>query len=103
MLGVSLLTLGRLALEVPRSSLRTGTAEKRLRRRLEAALVVRIGALSAKHPTFGYRKLWALLTFGNGLRANLKSVYRLLKAKLRFVRQRTVLPRQSVAAASTER
>jgi len=37
--------------------------EKRLRRPLGAVLVARIRALIRKHPTFGYRRLWALLRF----------------------------------------
>ena len=96
-------------LEVPRSSLRTGSAEKRPRRPLDAVLVERIGALIAEHPTFGYRRLWALLRYAEGLLVNAKAVYRILKAKRWFVHQRTVTPRprvqgrRSVAARSDER
>ena len=61
------------------------------------------------HPTFGYRKLWARLCFGNGLIVNLKAVYRIVAAKRWFVHQRTVTPRprvqgrRSVAPASDMR
>ena len=43
------------------------------------ALGSRIRALIRRHPTFGYRKLWALLRFSDGLLVNLKAVYRILK------------------------
>jgi hypothetical protein len=42
------------------SSLSSASAEKRLRRPLGAILVERIRELIRDHPTFGYRKLWAL-------------------------------------------
>ena len=83
-------------LGVPRSSLRTTDPAKASRRPLDAVLVERIRALIAKHPTFGYRKLWALLRFGEGIIVNLKAVYRILKAKRWFVHQRTVTPRPRV-------
>jgi hypothetical protein len=57
-------------LEVPRSSLRCVPAEKRLRRPLDKVLVDRIADLINKHPTFGYRRLWALLRFADGLIVN---------------------------------
>jgi putative transposase len=96
-------------LEVPRSSLREGPAEQRLRRPLDATLVERIAALIKQHPTFGYRKLWALLRFTDGLLVNLKAVYRILKAKRWFCHQREATPRprvqgrRSIAAWSNTR
>ena len=69
-------------LDVPRSSMRRAPAERRLRRPLDAVLVERIRELIAKHPTFGYRKLWALLRYGEGLLVNLKAVYRILRQAL---------------------
>jgi len=81
-------------------------AEKRLRRPLDVTLIERIRTLISRHPTFGYRRLWALLRFGDGLIVNAKAVYRILAAKRRFVHQRTVTPRprvqgrRSVAQAS---
>ena len=54
-------------LGVPRSSLRTSPAERRCRRPLDETLVARIRELIRRHPTFGYRKLWALLRFGDGI------------------------------------
>lgn len=83
-------------LDVPRSAMRTAPTEKRSRRPLDEVLVERIRELIGKHPTFGYRKLWALLRYGDGLVLNLKTVYRILKAKRWFVHQRTVTPRPRV-------
>jgi putative transposase len=96
-------------LEVPRSSLRCVPVEKRLRRPLDKVLVDHIADLIGKHPTFGYRRLWALLRYAEGLLVNAKAVYRILKAKRWFVHQRQVTPRprvqgrRSVAARSNER
>jgi len=52
--------------------------------------------LIARHPTFGYRRLWALLRFGAGIRVNRKAVYRVLKLKGWLVNQRVVTPRPRV-------
>jgi putative transposase len=94
---------------VPRSSLREAPASRPLRRPLDATLVERIRVLIARHPTFGYRKLWALLRFTDGLLVNMKAVYRILAAKRWFVHQRQVTPRprvqgrRSIAPASDVR
>ena len=96
-------------LEVPRSSLRSASGERSLRRPLDETLVARVRALIKRHPTYGYRKLWALLRHGEGLLVNLKAIYRILKAKRWFVHQREVTPRprvqgrRSIAAASNTR
>jgi putative transposase len=96
-------------LDVPRSSMRSAPLEKRPRRPLDAVLVERIRELIRRHPTFGYRKLGALLRYTDGLIVNLKAVYRILKAKRWFVHQRSVTPRprvqgrRSVAPASNSR
>lgn len=94
---------------VPRSSVRHAPAQKCPRRPLDTVLVERIGALIAEHPTFGYRRLWALLRHADGLLVNLKTVYRILKAKRWFCHQRVLTPRprvqgrRSVAARSNQR
>ena len=59
---------------VPRSSLRTAPAGRRERRPLDALLVERIRELIRRHPTFGYRRLWALLRHAEGLLVNAKTV-----------------------------
>jgi len=83
-------------LAVPRSSLHQTPTGKLLRRPLDAALVERIRALIRRHPTFGYRKLWALLRFADGLLINAEAVYRILKAKRWFVHQRQLTPQPRV-------
>ncbi len=69
-------------LDVPRSAItRIEAPEARTARRpLDAFLVERIRELIKKHPTYGYRRLWALLRFRDGLLGNKKAVYRILRA-----------------------
>ena len=64
--------------------------------RLDAALAERIQQLIERHPTFGYRRLSALLRFAEGLRVNRKAVYRVLRLKGWLVHQGTVTPRPRV-------
>jgi hypothetical protein len=49
--------------------------------RLDEILAERIQRLIERYPTFGYRRLWAMLGFVEGIRVNHKSVYRLLCSK----------------------
>lgn len=49
-----------------------------------------------QHPTFGYRRLWALLRFQDRIIVNRKAVYRVLKQQGWFVHQRVVTPRPRV-------
>jgi len=60
---------------------------------VDEMLAERIHRLIALHPTFGYRRLWALLRFGAGIRVNRKAVYRVLRLKGWFVNQRVATPR----------
>jgi hypothetical protein len=55
-------------------------------------LAERLRQLIEAHPTYGYRRLWALLRFGAGVRVNRKAVYPVLQLKGWFVHQRTVTP-----------
>jgi putative transposase len=68
-------------LHVARSSLeaRPKRAGRSLRdfSELEGMLQV----LIQEHPTYGYRRLWALLRNRLGIRANRKRIYRILKTK----------------------
>jgi putative transposase len=48
----------------------------------------RIQRLIEAYPTFGYRRLWAMLRFIEGIRVNRKAVYRLLRLKGWFVHPR---------------
>ncbi len=60
--------------QVPRSTL--GYASRREAR--DEPVLERIRALAKKHPRYGYRRIWALLTRG-GLHLNAKRVHRLWK------------------------
>ena len=64
--------------------------------RVDEVLAARVERLIEKHPTYGYRRLWALLRFGEGLSLNRKAVYRVLRLKGWFVNQRTRTPRPRV-------
>jgi hypothetical protein len=59
-------------------------------------LVTRLTALIERHPTFGYRRLWAMLRFRDGQRITPKTVYRICALKRWFVHQRPVTPRPRV-------
>jgi putative transposase len=64
--------------------------------RLDEVLAERIQCLIEAHPTFGYRRLWAMSRFVEGIRINRKAVYRLLMLKGWFVHQRSLTPRPRV-------
>jgi putative transposase len=76
---------------------------------LDQTLAKRVRALAREHPTFGYRRLWALLRFGDKVTVNLKKVHRIVKLLKLQVRQRLVAPRprvqqrRSSTTASNER
>jgi HTH-like domain len=68
-------------LAVSRSAMRieeNGTKRKPI---VDEVLTARIERLIHEHPTFGYRRLWALLRFREGVRINRKAVYRALRVK----------------------
>jgi putative transposase len=83
-------------LSVSRARLRARAVAAAPAPRFDEVLAERLGQLIALHPTFGYRRLWALLRFGAGLRVNRKAVYRVLRLKGWFVHQRSVTPRPRV-------
>jgi putative transposase len=60
------------------------------------ALVEQIHQLIQQHPTFGYRRIWALLRCREGQRVNRKKIYRLMKVKGWMLHQRMVTPRPRV-------
>lgn len=72
-------------------------------------LATRVAELIRGYPTFGYRRLWALLRFRDGHRVTRRTVYRLCERQGWFVHQRTATPRPRVhgrrsrAAHSNER
>ena len=59
----------------------------------------RIKELAREHPTFGYRRLWALLRHGDGLVVNIKKVHRLVKSLRLQVKSREVTPRPRVQSS----
>ena len=66
------------------------------RPRLDEVLAERLRQLIALPPTFGYRRLGALLRFAPGLKINRKAVYRVLRRKGWFVHPPPVTPRPRV-------
>ena len=85
-------------LEVSRSSVRLNKSERAVRRRpfIDEELAEEIHKLIRLHPTYGYRRIWALLRYGLKVKVNLKKVYRLMKMKGWMVYQRRVTPRPRV-------
>jgi putative transposase len=82
-------------INVPRSAVRTRATAPRVPV-VDEVLAARLQRLIAAHQTFGYRRLWALLRFQEGLRINRKAVYRVLVLKGWFVHQRRTTPRPPV-------
>jgi len=59
-------------------------------------LADRVKALADEHPTFGYRRIWALLRFGERIEINIKTVHRLVKKLHLQVKVRESAPRPRV-------
>jgi putative transposase len=59
-------------------------------------VVARIKELIEQHPTYGYRRIWALLRKGDTLVINRKRVYRLMRTRGWMVTQRSVAPKPRV-------
>ena len=85
-------------LEVSRSSVRLNKLGAAMRRKplMDEKLAEKIHRLIRLYPTYGYRRIWALLRFGLKMKVNLKKVYRLMKLKGWMVYQRKVTPRPRV-------
>lgn len=75
----------------------------------DAEVLERIRALIEQHPTYGYRRIWARLRFGDGRLINRKKVYRLMKTQGWLICQRPSAPKprvqrkKSVATLRNER
>jgi putative transposase len=81
-------------LAVARSAVRRPVlVDRRRAGRVNEHLVTGLAALIQRHPTFGYRRLWAILRFRDGQRITPKTVYRICALKRWFVHQRLVTPR----------
>ncbi len=86
-------------LDVPRASVRRGDREEVVRRveaPLDATLVEHVRRAALEFPTYGYRRLWAIVRHREGLHVNLKAVYRVVRKKRWQVRERHVTPRPRV-------
>ncbi len=62
----------------------------------DADVVARIKQLIEQHPTYGYRRIWACLRFGDRRVINRKKVRRLMKAHGWMVSQRPTTPKPRV-------
>lgn len=60
---------------------------------VSADLAAQVQRLIQQHPTFGYRRIWALLRYREGRCVNRKAVYRVLKLKRWLMHQRPCTPR----------
>jgi putative transposase len=68
-------------LQVSRSAPHRPTKGKRARATLSEEFVAKLEPLIQEYPTYGYRRLWALLRFRHGHTHNRKAVYRALRLK----------------------
>ena len=82
-------------LDVPRSAARCASTPPRPSP-INGDLQERIAFLIQTYPTYGYRRLWAILRRRHGLTVNRKAVYRILKLKGWMVHQRVWTPRPRV-------
>ncbi len=83
-------------LGVPRSALHRQPRARGHQPSVDPPWVELLRTVIHQHPTFGYRQLWALLRFQEGLVVNRKAVYRVLKQKRWLVHQRPCTPRPRV-------
>jgi len=96
-------------LRVSRSALHRLTKGKRTCPALSEELVTKLEPLIHDYPTYGYRRLWALLRYREGVMVNRKAVYRALRIQQWLVHQRvrTARPRaqrlRSRSRASNQR
>lgn len=89
-------------LDVSRSSLYGEVSWPRRRRSVDEELAGRIAELIKQHPTYGYRRIWALLRFREDRKVNRKKVYRIMQMKRWMVTQRQVTPRPRVRACRSQ-
>ncbi|NKB80486.1 MAG: IS3 family transposase [Nitrospirales bacterium] len=84
-----------LVLRVARASVRRPSPHPRRAIEVSETLAAQLHTLIEQHPTYGYRRLWALLRFGQRYSVNRKAVYRILRVKQWLVhqRRRTARPR----------
>jgi putative transposase len=88
-------------LQVSRSTLSASSRRQSKSRGNSEELENKLLVLIQEHPTYGYRRLWALLRHRLEIRVNRKKIYRILKAKRWLVHQRAVTPRPRVKASAS--
>jgi putative transposase len=86
-------------LHASRSSLTPTRPSRKRHPPNNSELEEKLHVLIQKHPTYGYRRLWALLRYRLGENLNRKRIYRLLKRKRWLVHQRKVTARPRVQAS----
>ncbi len=89
-------------LQVPRFSVRPVSDRSPRGPILDERLAERIRTLIHLYPTFGYRRLWALLRFREGALINRKTVYRIVKLRGWMIHQRPRTPRPRVQASRSQ-
>lgn len=72
-------------------------------RAVDETLAARIGELIQEHPTFGYRRIWALLRFREGRKVNRKKVQRIMQTRGWQCSQRQATPRPRVRQSRSQR
>jgi putative transposase len=80
-------------LQVARATVQRSPHEQVPRPRAEPSWITELPTLMQEHPTFGYRRLWALLRYQRGFVVNHKALYRVLRQKQWLVHQRLTTPR----------
>ena len=85
-------------LHVSRSSLTPAQPRRPRRPQVPEELVEKLQVLIQEYPTYGYRRLWALLRNRLETRVNRKRIYRILKHKHWLVHQRIATARPRVKA-----
>lgn len=85
-------------LEVSRSILTQYVSRARSTGQNDEDLEARMHELIQLHPTFGYRRIWSILYFRDGILINKKKVYRIFRKNRWFVMHRTVSPKPRVKA-----
>jgi putative transposase len=63
---------------------------------IDAGLEELVKRLIERHPSYGYRRIWALVRFHEGIKVNRKRIYRLFKLRGMFVHTRRSTPRPRV-------
>jgi putative transposase len=82
-------------LRVSRSAVRPTLTQNALPS-VDEELARQIGFLIRTYPTYGYRRIWALLRMRHGRNLNRKTVYRIFRLKGWMVHQRSWTPRPRV-------